>query len=422
MKSIKSFSFYKLFSNNKFNMAFSIILAFILWLVITIDQNPIIEQTVTKVPVIISVDGTATSELGLDIISEYPSTASVTVSGPSYVVSSLKAENIRVTADTSSINTPGEYTFNLYASKVSGKTEYSFASINPSSVTLSFDYIDEKKFTVVPEVVGVSASSGLIVDKFIVSDSKNATVSVKGTRTAMDKLATVMAYAESNEILSETKSYPAELRFLSADGSILNPDDYVVSVDKLYVTVPVYKKKSLPVVITYSDVPAGFNTSGAFSATMSVNRVTVFGPSDTVDSLTAVNLLPISFNDISPDNHEFDMNLSLPNGVKTNDDVSSISVDLNLGDYALKTFSLDSSSVKFINVPSGITQKTASGVKVKICGPAKTVNKLTNKDISIEVDLSGKLSGAYKVNAVVVCGKYQKIWQVGNSTVDVTLK
>ena len=76
----------KLFYNKKFVIAFSLISAFLLWLIVTLVENPERQITFSNINITMSMNDQA-SESGLEVISTSNTTANVTVSGPSYVLS-----------------------------------------------------------------------------------------------------------------------------------------------------------------------------------------------------------------------------------------------------------------------------------------------------------------------------------------------
>ena len=119
-----------LFYNRKFNITISLIISFVIWLVIMINENPIRDQSFTDIKANISIENTVASELGLGIVSDVASqNFTVTVSGPNYIVSTLKAEDIMLSADVTDINAAGTYTLEILGSRNSSKSGYTFTSI-----------------------------------------------------------------------------------------------------------------------------------------------------------------------------------------------------------------------------------------------------------------------------------------------------
>ena len=86
------FSLKKLLYNKRVTIPLSIITAFVFWLVIMIKQNPDVQLTFTDVPVSINLENTFAAENGMEIIGDISSQKfTVTIKGPSYVVSALQS-------------------------------------------------------------------------------------------------------------------------------------------------------------------------------------------------------------------------------------------------------------------------------------------------------------------------------------------
>ena len=83
---------HKLLHNNRFVAVFSLILAIVLWLVISVSENPQRTISLSGVPISINTQGTVVGTLGMEVVSDsHPQNVTVVVNGPSYIVSSLKS-------------------------------------------------------------------------------------------------------------------------------------------------------------------------------------------------------------------------------------------------------------------------------------------------------------------------------------------
>ena len=147
MKFFNNFSFRKLLYNKKFAISLSILVAFIFWLGIVLDQNPEREEVIRDVPIEISTEGTVWGDQGLEVINEITQKATVYVHGPNYIVSSLKNEDVKIVADLSSLNGAGNYSIAISAVRNSDVSGYSFVSVSPSTVSVQFDYIESREFS-----------------------------------------------------------------------------------------------------------------------------------------------------------------------------------------------------------------------------------------------------------------------------------
>ena len=180
--------------NKKFTVVLSIVLAFALWLGITMVENPIREQTFTELSISVSLDDEAENS-GLEIYSDLSSQKfTITVSGPNYLVSSLTAEDFIVTADTDSIKKADVYSLDVKATTSISDSDLKIKSISPATINLNVDYKAEKEFKREDNeydirLINVNADTakGYILGEAVISDlQKNITV--KGPKKTIDNI------------------------------------------------------------------------------------------------------------------------------------------------------------------------------------------------------------------------------------------
>ena len=405
-----------LFYNKKFVSAFSLIAAFVFWLVITINQNPERIRTFGNIPVSISTEGTAAGELGLDVISQSSNTASVRVSGPSYVIASLSSSDISVTAPLAMVTEAGEYELVLSAS--CSESGIKVLGVTPSKVKAVFDYVDTKLYNLEVEAKGATAVSGLVVDTPSVSTMTDSTITITGPRTELEKIARVVAVADVNAQLKATTTFDANINLYDANGEKVDASNFTLSVSKVKITVPILKQKEVPVKVTFSNVPKAYNEKD-ISHSVSTGKVTVMGPESTIDTIKSVSLAPIDFFSISKDNNSFNVAPVLPNGVKIAENIANVTVVISTSGLSEGTYNVSNFEFK------GIDSKkvSASGVRnVKICGPSAAIKRIKSSGLYAVADLTGKTAGVYTVPVRIFAENYDNIWQVGTYEVVVTVK
>ncbi len=428
----------RIISNNKFAIAFSLILSFAIWLSVMINQNPVREQVFSDVTANISIDNTAANDMGLGIISDISSQKfTVTVSGPNYVVSSLSADDFVLSADVSSVNSAGTHTLSVYGNRNSGKTGYTFKSISPSSINVKFDYIDSKALTLVPKLIGVSAEEGLVAETPVVANNEQSTITVKGPRETIEKIASAGTYYEVNKTLSATQTFDSQVVLYDEDGNVLyryTADGTIVdesgntvqtnylSLDftSVKVTQPISKKATLPVKVLFNNLPSGM-TASSVDYTIDHSTVTVIGTPDVVATLDSISLAPINFTEVSTSSNKFEMTASLKDGVRIFDSIDFFTVNINTSNFAEKTLTV--SNIKCVGLESGLTVKSDNAIKnVKICGPKKDISAIRAADLYAVADLSDKSEGSYTVSVIIKSDKYGSIWQVGSYSIAVDIK
>jgi len=431
MKKIKNFideirkkvSLKPLLENREFTIPFSIGVAIVLWLIIMINQNPIREQVFTDITATISLENTVLSEMGLGITNDISSQKfTVRLSGPNYIVSSLKPEDFILNADVTDVNAAGTYKLALVGSRNSNKTGYTFAGISPAEVEVTFDFIDTKEFLITPKIVGVVATEGLVAETPVVNGLTDNKISIKGPRAIMEKIDSVVAYAEVNKTISSTQTYNADIIIYDAQGREIDMTGLFIENKQVKVSVTISKKAKLPVKAAFNNLPAGLEAKD-MSYTIDHSSVTVVGTPEVVEKMTELTLSPIDFTSVSTTSNSFEASLVLPDGVKLLDSIEFFTVSIDTSNYNEKTFTISSSKIKYSGLSPTLTAKVNGSIKnVKICGPSQDIKNIKSDDIYAVVNLSDHTAGEYTVSVTIKSDKYPKIWQVGQYSVVVTVK
>lgn len=425
--------------NKRFLISVSIILSVIIWFVAMIVRNPIREQTFADVSVKVSIDNTSAASLGLGIVSDVSSQKfTVTLSGPNYIVSSLKASDFLLSASVDEVNAPGSYSLSVSGSRNSNKKGYTFVSIEPSRINVSFDYIDTKVYDVVPKITGISAANGLVAENPIISNNEQSKITVKGPRSIVEKIDKVGSLIEVSEDkeLSASKVYDSDIVLYDKNGDIIYRYDSAgnvyddtdkkiennflsLSFTSVKVMQPISKKKNLNVSVNFSNLPSGFDKNN-LDISVDHTNATVIGTPDIVDKMAGIKLPTIDWREVSASSeNEFEVSANLPEGVRFFDNIEFFTVKLDLKNCAEKTVNI--SNIKFKGLSSDCVANSKSLKNVKICGPEEVIKNLNVSELYAEIDLTDKLSGEHAAEVTVKSSKYDNIWQVGNYTLSVTI-
>ena len=420
LKFLTSFSLRDLLYNKKFTVTLSILLAFIFWLLIMTKENPIIERSFADMTVNVNLENTFASENGMSIIDDISAQKfTVVVRGPTYLVSSLKSEDFNVYASAASVDAPGEYKLDVAATKVSANSGYEILKVSPSTVKISFDYIDTKEFTIKALAEGVTAKEGLIAESGILSGTESDTLTVTGPRTVINKIDSVVAYTKVNKTLSVSETFDADIVLYNNKGRKISKDNLTLSLDKVKVTVPISKKKTVPVVVDFANLPDGFEKD-IFKYTLDHETVTVIGTPDAVKDTKSVTLSAIDVTQISKSSNSFEVSPKLPDGVRLLDNVEYFTVKIDTNNFAERVFNVN--SVTSTNLGKGLSSRANTVKNVRICGPRNIINGLSANSIYAVVDLKNKKAGEHSVDAVIKFKNKKNIWAVGAYSTTVTIK
>ena len=107
----------RLFSNTKFLVVFSIVVAFIFWIVVAIQYAPVIDNVVESVPVRIDMENSVPDKLGLQIFGNNSYTVDITVRGNRYDIGGdlITADDFEVVAQTAYVDSSGNHTLKIKA-------------------------------------------------------------------------------------------------------------------------------------------------------------------------------------------------------------------------------------------------------------------------------------------------------------------
>ena len=422
--------------NKKFTIILSFVLAFSLWLGISMTENPVRQQTFTDLGASITLEGTAAADLGLGIISDVASQRfSVTISGPNYIVSSVKAEDFSLSASTIGINSAGTFNLEVSATNNNNKSGYTITRISPSTIDVTVDFIDTKEFTLLPKLIGVTASEGLVAETPIISDSQQSSVTIKGPRSTIEKIASVGTISEVNDTLSTSQTFNSDvvlydsndkiLYRYTADGTVYDANSNIVtnsylslSFTNVKVTQPISKKKVVNCKAVFENLPSGL-TEEKVKYSLNHNKVTIIGTPEIIDKIENISLSPIDFRNVTTTDKKFEVSASLPDGVRILENYESFIIDIDLSKYVEKTFEIK--NIRCLGLSGDLKAKTGKSIYVKLCGPQNVIKNIKASDLFAVVDLTDKKAGDYTVEAVIKSDVYDNVWQIGTYSTTVTL-
>ena len=138
---IKKINLGRLFYNNKFVAAFSVVLSLIIWIIVYSSGTESVPVTISDIPVDIQLSNSAIQD-GLKIFSSHDLKARVEIAGNRLVIGQVTKDNIQISASLAAgtIMSPGNYTLELSAKKVGLLKDYEIVSdVKPSVVTDKVD-------------------------------------------------------------------------------------------------------------------------------------------------------------------------------------------------------------------------------------------------------------------------------------------
>lgn len=374
---LKKLSLRKLFSNTKFLVVFSILVAFIFWIVVALEYAPVIENEIKDIPVKIDMNNSVPDKLGLQIFGQSDYTINVTVRGNRYIVGGdlLTADDFEATAQTAYVDSAGKHSLVVKVTAKDANADYEIISKSTDYIEVYFDKYAEKEVEVTPRIISelddYTADDYMFDKADIIYETK--TVKVSGAQTEVNSI--TAAYADIPIEKKLTQSETIDASVVLSNGSDLDSKYVKINGESrltVPVTLPVYKMQTSAVSVSFKNTPSDYiNSPLLYSISPSRVRVAVLqNGSDTTNSL---EIGTIDFANITPSNSSFTFLASNVKTAKFLDGTTSFSVEVNTDGLSTKKLEPNINSI-MITGGSGVS---AGNVDLSSIGSVTVVGTQT---------------------------------------------
>lgn len=374
---LKKLSLRQLFSNTKFLVVFSILVAFIFWIVVALEYAPVIENEIKDIPVKIDMNNSVPDKLGLQIFGQSDYTINVTVRGNRYIVGGdlLTSDDFEATAQTAYVDSAGKHSLVVKVTAKDANADYEIISKSTDYIEVYFDKYAEKEVEVTPRIISelddYTADDYMFDKADIIYETK--TVKVSGAQTEVNSI--TAAYADIPIEKKLTQSETIDASVVLSNGSDLDSKYVKINGESrltVPVTLPVYKMQTSAVSVSFKNTPSDYiNSPLLYSISPSRVRVAVLqNGSDTTNSL---EIGTIDFANITPSNNSFTFLASNVKTAKFLDGTTSFSVEVNTEGLSTKKLEPNINSI-MITGGSGVS---AGNVDLSSIGSVTVVGTQT---------------------------------------------
>lgn len=406
-----------LFNNSPFTVVFSILLAVVCWLFVSMAVITETTETIRGIPVRLDYNIQTLQAMGLDVVLEGEApTVNVRVTGPRSVVGGLTAEDILVYPRLNNVTEAGLYELDLTVVKQDANADFviEMASLRPARVSVRFAKLQQKKFVVETDTSGIKPADGYILSKAYATPGE---VTLTGPEEEIQAVGRVVARVEIAEELTSTRIATATLTVYDKEGNPMS--DRLISVDaeSVEVTVPILQKKTLPFTVGFTNLPDGFDLS-LLQPVFSVESVNLAGPGDSIQNKTELSLGYIDLQ------REFRLGFTktfpvmLDTGYENLDNLNQVTVSFDTSGFAEKSFTV--SDIRVVNAPQNrqVTVDTQRIHEVTVIGPRAEVEALSAGSLVAEID-AGDLTlgeGEQTVPVTIRVTGSRNVFAVGSYT------
>lgn len=411
--------FRNLIYNNKLAMLFSLILAFGIWIWVAIEKSPVVEITVSAVPVKIDMENSVPAQLHLQTFGQAEFYVDVTVTGKRFVVSALTPEDLTVTAQTNYVDSAGTKSLQLKAT-ANDSRDYEIQRISQNYIDVYFDTYKEAEFAIEPRILAPDDKT--VVDGCILGSvlfSKN-TVVVSGPSAEVNKVTGVIAETSVSAPLSATTTVQPEIKLQTDGQETLSYVELNTGESTVTMTMPVLKKVVLPTSVTFKNAPGGY-LNGDVPVTVSPSQIEAAVPIEKVGELKSISVGTVDFAELDSGYNTFNFKASDITEYTVVDSSVRFRVTVNMTGTVTAAFSVSAQNIAVTAQKDGFHSAVLTrGIEnIRVIGTAEEIAALTNDMLYAEVDLSDAeiTEGEQTVKARIVIKGSSKAWASGTYTV-----
>lgn len=378
----------------------AILMAIALWIVVVVNNEAVLrENIISNIPVIYKNEDLLENESELRIIEGHEQMVNVRVSGPYAALSSLRADDIRVTVDVSKFKKPGTYTINTS----DGSSDYSLRilgnqaqSLNPPEIAspVSFqivvDTIITKEIPIAVHMEG-KASPGYLYEEPMVT-KENVTVTGPESVVSQIKKAVAVLPKEDSSELKKTTTVLASFTFLGESNQEIDKTHLVCSPSELSVMIPVYVVAKLP--LTVDLVDSETLQKDSVSVQIEPEELVVYGGESLVANLTKLPLGKIELGTVEPNTPKV-IPIPLPAGItRVPGQPAAAKVTIKPVGMTTREFPVTNITLENTGTDTNLTAALlTNSITVRIQADTATLSKLTADSLKVKAVVNAEERG-----------------------------
>ncbi|MCD8107894.1 MAG: hypothetical protein LUE20_08060 [Oscillospiraceae bacterium] len=425
-KTAQKTKFFK--SGNFYLMLFSIVLAFVIWIIMSLTVFPETTITLKDVPIDFSLDGSYADVAGISVMKTSVDTVNVVISGERYLIGDYTADDIHVTVNVDAVRATGSYELSLVVTSVSGDT-IEVEQIEPSTVKVDFDYMVSKTYsvedgTLVADVSNLTAADGYIIDEDEITISPS-TIELYGPQDYIDQITSVAVKIDNSAIIQSTMTSNLNSVILYRGNDEFTSEDVTIDNESFEVTVPVYLLRTIPLDITLTSNVDSFDLS-SIAYSINPSSITVRSQNENVNSITNINLDYISVNKITVGS-VFSVSIAENANYENISGIDTATVTFDLEGYAEKVVTVSNSQIYILNSTDDklVTVEQAQIQNVILVGPEDVLEQISSSDVVAEIDMLdyANTTSSYTImDLTIYVPGYDNVWSYGTYRVYVSIE
>lgn len=372
----------------------SVVLAAILWLVITNIDDPIKTKNFYNVPVeILNEDAIASLNQVYDI--KEGETIDFTVAARRSIIENLALSDFRVTADFSKLSDVNAVTIDITCLRYGD--EVSIADGLYQVMKVSLEEQAEKHFRVDVVQKGEPAEGYYVAEK-----TASTIVQVSGPKSKIERISQIIVEVD---VTGVSGSFPfratEQPKAVDADGKEIDSSNLKFSDKKISVNIVIYKTKTIDLLVTTSGKPReGYVLTSVEYEPKTIEIAGEDAALNEIQRLEVTEDIEGIYKDVEK---EINLQEELGKGLILVEKSQTAVVNIKVERAKTKDIVLQLNDIDVRNIPNGLELSllNTAPILIRMIGPEKDINDLTVNDLKPFIDLADYSSGTYEVKIQV---------------------
>ncbi|HKM35113.1 MAG TPA: CdaR family protein [Lachnospiraceae bacterium] len=339
--------------NNWALKLFSVVAAFLLWLLFMNIEDPEDQKSFYAIPVkLVNTDILEREGMVYDILDKTDTVRTVLVTAPKSVRDELSSSDIVAEADFSNLTVADTVEIQFYSLRYNDR----ISDIKGSNEILKLNIEDKKTKRLILSV----ETTGKVGEGYAISDVSpdQNRIEVSGPESIISKLASAKVTVDVTDSTSNISTY-SDVVLYDTEGNILVADNLSMNTEAVRVKVEVLATKTVPISYTVMGVPAeGYMFTGEI--TSSPDTVSIAGATEILNTISQITVGEETLNITGQAEDMITIiNIEdyLPEGIILVGDNSKgkVIVTTHIEKQQTKELHISSENINFLNMPAGYT-------------------------------------------------------------------
>ena len=400
----------------------SVVLAMLLWLVLSITTLSEIQVTLRDVPIDFSLDNSYADLSGLSVMSRDLETVSVSFTGQRDRIGNYSADDLRVSLDLNTVRASGSYDLPLVVTSKNGDQIDNIEIVPKRTVHVEFDHFAFTTFntnarTLSLDLGNVRAADGHIIDEneIVITPSQ---ITISGPQDIINQVTGCVISFDESMRLSESRTLNSAKVTLYSNDAVFENEQVTLDTTSFSVYVPVYIAKTLPLSVTIQPYTEEIDAS-SIPYTINPDSLLVRSQNASIDNINELSLGIINLQDIYP-GYVKTVNIERNSNYENISGYDTVDVIFDLEGYVERSVTLKNSQIHLVNIPSDYQVIAETNrLNITLVGTEEDLAMIDPSIVVAQVDLlDWQLSvGQQFFVATIYVPGYPRVWCHGTNQI-----